>query len=424
MAGRGAPRPWRPLRAVVLVPLAVACLRAHPASRALRVGTSGDYPPFTLARKEGLTGFDVAVAHRFAHDSGRPLELVRFRWPELAGDLAAGRFDVAMGGITVRPERALVGTFTRPVLETAAVVLVRGEAAPTTADVDRPTTRLAVNAGGHLEQVARNLFPHALLVPSQNGALPELLRDGHADAVLTDDVEADVLAAALPDASRLGPLTHDRKAYLARDPALAAELDAWLRAREADGTLAELRARWFGAEHQSLRSAFDSDLAALVALMDLRLALMPAVAAAKETAGLPVEDPAQEDRIIARVRTRARARALTPESVEALFRAQLTAARAAEDSFLATTRAQRPAVQGTARTSHRRQLLVRDKNGRSGRESSINVSGRGGAVSPWREFPPAARNSLVWEAPAYCTATTGPRRRKMPPTLAFDARRA
>ena len=294
MAGRGAPRPWRPLRAVVLVPLAVACLRAHPASRALRVGTSGDYPPFTLARKEGLTGFDVAVARRFAHDTGRPLELVRFHWPDLAGELAGGRFDVAMGGITVRPERA----------------------------------RWSVLASDcHLEQVARKLFPHALLVPSQNGALPELLRDGHADAVLTDDVEADVLAAALPDASRLGPLTHDRKAYLARDPALAAELDAWLRAREADGTLAELRARWFGAEHQSLRSAFDSDLAALVALMDLRLALMPAVAAAKETAGLPVEDPAQEDRIIARVRTRARARALTPESVEALFRAQLTAAR-------------------------------------------------------------------------------------------------
>src|SRR5947199_106380 len=186
--------------------LALAWLHAPPASHALRVGTSGDYPPFTLARKEGLTGFDVAVAHRFAHDSGRPLELVRFRWPELAGDLAAGRFDVAMGGITMRPERALVGSFTRPVLETAAVVLVRGEVAPTTADVDRPTTRLAVNAGGHLEQVARNLFPHALLVPSQNGALPELLRDGHADAVLTDDVEADVLAAVLPDASRLGPL--------------------------------------------------------------------------------------------------------------------------------------------------------------------------------------------------------------------------
>src|SRR5205809_771890 len=83
--------------------------------------------------------------------------------------------------------------------------------------------------------------------------------------------------------------------------------------------------------------------------------------------------------------------------------------------------AQRPAVQGTARTSHRRQLLLRDKNGRSGRESSINVSGRAGAVSPWREFPPAARNSLVWKVLAHCTATTGPGRRKMPPTLAFDA---
>src|SRR5262249_37780368 len=111
-----------------------------------------------------------------------------------------------------------------------------------------------------------------------------------------------------------------------------------------DGTLAELRGRWFGAERQNRRSAFDSDLGALVSLIDLRLALMPAVAAAKETAGLPVEDPAQEDRVIARVRTRARARDLTPESVEAVFRAQLAAARAVQEAYLAQAPAERPAV--------------------------------------------------------------------------------
>src|SRR5262249_31428663 len=74
------------------------------------------------------------------------------------------------------------------------------------------------------------------------------------------------------------------------------------------------------------------------------LSLMPAVAAAKETAGLPVEDPAQEDRVIARVRTRARTRDLTPESVEALFRAQLAAARAVQESYLSEPPPDRPAV--------------------------------------------------------------------------------
>jgi len=342
MTGRGA---RRLLRAVVPLLVAVACLRSHhPGPPPLRVGTSGDYPPFSLERREEFTGFDVEVARRFAHDTDRPLELVRFRWPELAADLTAGRFDVAMGGITLRPERAVIGTFTRPVLEVTAVVLVRTGLASTTAELDRPTIRLAVNAGGHLEQVAHRFFPHVGLLPSPNDALTGLLRDDQADAVLTDDVEADVLAAALPDTIRLGPLTRDRKAYLARDPLRAAELDAWLRAREEDGTLAELRARWFGATRQNRRSAFDSDLAALVSLIDLRLALMPAVAAAKETAGLPVADPAQEDRVIARVRTRARARDLSPESVEALFRAQLAAARAIQETYLAQAPGERPAV--------------------------------------------------------------------------------
>src|SRR5205809_761710 len=81
------------------------------------------------------------------------------------------------------------------------------------------------------------LFPHALLVrTNDNRALAELLATGAADAILTDEAEADTLA--VPGAVRLGPFTRDRKGYLGRDPALVAELDAWLRAREADGTLA------------------------------------------------------------------------------------------------------------------------------------------------------------------------------------------
>src|SRR2546426_9256111 len=40
--------------------------------------------------------------------------------------LAAGRFDLAMGGVTLRPERAVAGVFTRPVAEAGAGV-VRSE---------------------------------------------------------------------------------------------------------------------------------------------------------------------------------------------------------------------------------------------------------------------------------------------------------
>jgi len=312
-----------------LAVLAAACLHSRPEAPPLRVGTSGDYAPFSLERDGRPDGLDVEVARRFAHDSGRRLELVRFRWPELTSDLIAGRFDLAMGGVTMRPERAVAGAFTRPVAVAGAVVLARQRLDPGASGL-----RLGVNAGGHLEHVAVRLFPRALLVrTSDNRTLGALLESGAAEAILTDEAEADALA--IPGAVRLGPFTRDHKAYLGRDPALVATLDAWLRAHEADGTLATLRARWLGPTHAAARSASASDLDALVALVDLRLAFMPAVAAAKRAAGRPIEDAEQETRVLAAARTRAAERGLDPAAAEALFRAQIEAARALQHDFLA-----------------------------------------------------------------------------------------
>src|SRR5439155_20278582 len=233
------------------------------------------------------------------------------------------------------------GIRSQPLGRAAAIALLaaaclhpRPEAPPLRLDTRSSWLRLGVNAGGHLERLAARLFPHALLVRTHdNRALAELLTNGAADAILTDEAEADALA--VPGAVRLGPFTRDRKGYLGRDPALVAELDAWLRAREADGTLAALRARWLGPERARARSAFASDLDALVALVDLRLAFMPAIAAAKQKTGRPVEDPEQEARVLAAVRARAGERGLDPAAVEALFRAQIEAARAVEHEFLA-----------------------------------------------------------------------------------------
>src|SRR5262249_11535344 len=92
------------------------------------------------------------------------------------------------------------------------------------------------------------------------------------------------------------------------------------------------------------RSAPASDMDALLAFIDLRLALMPAVAAAKATTGRPVADPAQEARVLAAVRERAGQRGADPERIVALFRAQLAAARAIQEASLATPAAARPAV--------------------------------------------------------------------------------
>jgi len=232
----------------------------------------------------------------------------------------------------MRPERAVAGVFTRPVARSGAIVL----AGPGTSAIEGRGLRLGVNAGGHLERTALRLFPDAILVrTTDNGRLPGLLADGTADAVLTDEVEAGVIGKALPAARRGEPLTHDAKAYLGTDSALVAALDRWLRAREADGTIAALRGRWLRQQSKRTPSAAMSDLDALVADIDLRLAFMPAVADAKRAAGRPIEDSAQEARVIEGARRSALAHGLAQDPVAMLFGAIIAAARDIQHRFLA-----------------------------------------------------------------------------------------
>src|SRR6185369_4490078 len=81
-----------------------------PARPHLRVGTSGDYAPFSVRDASGkVRGFDIEIAEGFADDLGFELEWVSFRWPTLKSQLQDGEFDVAMGGVTWQPARGVLG---------------------------------------------------------------------------------------------------------------------------------------------------------------------------------------------------------------------------------------------------------------------------------------------------------------------------
>jgi cyclohexadienyl dehydratase len=338
------PSSARAIRAAIAVVVAVlvagAGCSAHRTTSAaapelLRVGTSGDYPPFSLRGPDGAwSGFDVAVARAYALARGQRLELVPFRWPELGTRLAAGDFDVAMSGVTVRADRLLVGTLTAAVARADAIVLVRTTDAPR--DLDRPAVRIAVNRGGHLERVARTRLSRATLVPvDDNRSLPTLLASRAVDAVVTDTLEAATFdASTVRIAARLA---RDRKAYWVGPGRadLAADLDAWLLERERDGTLDRLRA-----EH--LRTADAASLpfplARVVDTVARRLMVMPEVAAAKRAAGLALVDATREAAVIARAVERARAAGLDATAAEHLARAQIDAAKAVQAaSPIATT---------------------------------------------------------------------------------------
>ncbi len=300
------------------------------------MGASGDYAPFSLRTEAGLEGFSQTVARAYAAQTGRRLESVPFHWPELLVDLSQGRFDAAASGVTVRPERSLAGRFSVPVAQTGAVALVSASStAQSPADLDRPALRVVVNRGGHLERVARAHLPRARIQAlSPNDAVRKALIEGRADAAITDTLEAPHWQRGT-ELRLLGPFTCDRKAWLL--PADAGEeatrLDRWLLAREADGSLG----RWRMQHGLEATPATAEPLAALLAALDERLALMPLVAQVKRARGLPIEVPERETRVldaaVAAVRDAAAATgeaAPDQAAVRALYRAQIEAAKAVQ----------------------------------------------------------------------------------------------
>ncbi|HVG62393.1 MAG TPA: transporter substrate-binding domain-containing protein [Hyalangium sp.] len=316
----------------------------------LRAGTSGDYSPFSDWKEQHPQGFSITLVESFAAAHRLQPSWVRFRWPELVQDLEAGKFDLAGSGITVGAERSVTGRFTVPVLRNGAVLLLRrpswapppATGSPTTQEsalaelraIDRPELRVAVNRGGHLERVARSLFQQAQVqaIPD-NAAVREALATGQVDAALTNNSEAPRWAQGLTGLERLGPLTRDVVALYvhADNPQLAAQLDAWLIGQEQSGELGALRARYLGPGAEEPTAL---PLQALLAATAERLALMPLVAAAKQRAGKPVEDTAQESRVLAsfraEVRSAACARDLRPppdEPLDAFLQAQMDTAK-------------------------------------------------------------------------------------------------
>ena len=301
----------------------------------LRVATSGDYAPFSVW-SEGEAepqGFSADVARSFARDRGQRIAWIRFRWPELEGDAEAQGFDLALSGITIRPDRSLAGRFSLPLTRTGAVALVREESALRTRDdLDRPEIRIAVNRGGHLERVARTLFASARIeAVADNANVPARLASKRADAVLSDDLEAPHWQAELPGSRAIGPFTRDRKAayFPIGRPELTHAFDRWLLRSERSGELARLRRR-----HGLDDARTAEPLSALLASLDERLSLMPSVALAKRVLGLPIEDRAQEERVQAAAHNSAESAARefeceppVPADLRRFVDAQLGAAR-------------------------------------------------------------------------------------------------
>ncbi len=162
----------------------------------LRVGATGDYQPMSwLDPANGqYEGFDAELAADLAKALGVELEFVPTSWPTLMEDTLAGKFDLALCGITVTEARKAQALMSEGYLGNGKTLLCRAEDADKYTSleaVDRPEVRVMENPGGLNEQFARENLPHAqLILHEANQEIPDLIAAGEADVMITETLEA------------------------------------------------------------------------------------------------------------------------------------------------------------------------------------------------------------------------------------------
>jgi chorismate mutase-like protein len=297
----------------------------------LRIGTPGDYAPYSLTdTDQHRRGADIAQAREIAVSLGMRAEFVPTTWATLLDDARADRFDIAVGGISITPERQAVVAFTKPYLQDSKQPLVRCGEEPrfdSRAGINSPAVRLIVNRGGTNEAFARRQFPRALLTvhPDNRTVFDEIVAR-RADVMVTDGVEARLQQAKGLGlcAVRVGRWMPAGKAILVqKDAALRKAIDSALRTLGGRRGYARRLSAWI----EDYAHPADPATSQLATLIDERLALVIEVARYKWNTGAAIEDPPREQALLASLRERAASMGVPASRVDAFFLAQIEAAK-------------------------------------------------------------------------------------------------
>lgn len=162
----------------------------------LLVGTAGDYQPMSYLNPETgqYEGFDAELAEDLADYLGVELEYVETSWPTLMDDTLAGKFDLAICGITITDARKEQALMSDGYLGNGKTILIRTEDVEkyqSLEDINRPEVRVMENPGGLNEKFARENLPDAtLIIHETNQEIPGLIAEGEADVMITEIMEA------------------------------------------------------------------------------------------------------------------------------------------------------------------------------------------------------------------------------------------
>lgn len=219
------------------------------------VGTTGDYKPFSYLNPETNTyeGHDIEAASKLAEALGVEARFVPTTWKTLVNGILENKYDIAMCGITRTLSRLKQVGLTGPYIKVGKSPLIRKSDEnkfKTLADIDQAGVKIGVNPGGTNEKFVRAHIKQAeIIVIPKNLAIPDKIAAGEVDVMITDNVEAMLVAGKRPELHAVSPnetMIKDDFGYMVpRDEfAFLNWLNLWVHQMHEKGEFEKLKAKW------------------------------------------------------------------------------------------------------------------------------------------------------------------------------------
>jgi len=220
----------------------------------IRVGMD-TFVPWAMKDKTGkFIGFEIDVATRLAKDMEVELELVPTKWSGIIPALLTGKFDVLIGGMSIRPDRNKKVNFTIPYYYSGMSIVAHKDLAAgfnKLSDFNDPSVTVVARLGTTAAAAARKHTPKAALklFDAEPQALQELL-NGKAHAFVSMAPLPAFEAIKHPDKLFLPlkeDITREPNGFAIRkgDVDTLNYFNGWIRVVQAEGWFRERQKYWF-----------------------------------------------------------------------------------------------------------------------------------------------------------------------------------
>lgn len=176
-------------------------------------GTNAAFPPFEMRQGDEVIGIDAEIAKRIADKLGVELVVEDMEFDALLPALVSGKIDFIVAGYTVDPDRTKQVLFTDTYFTAVQVIIVMKDNQEIKGPEDLKGKKIGVQNATTGDLVASKI--EGAEVKRYNNAMEAVmdLKNGNIDAVIIDNLPAQMLAQKNPEVKILEESPSEEEEY-------------------------------------------------------------------------------------------------------------------------------------------------------------------------------------------------------------------